>query len=129
MIRGPPDACPAHPHANRTFTINNKSVLPCPGPKVDYKSLINYYLREKLYQHAADEAAEQIRRRGNDTYLLYWEGASPLYDAGRVTQSRPSTPVPGILSIFKGSEIDTLGIHSLLSCRRSWRTVDTLCFS
>ncbi|CAM9330006.1 unnamed protein product, partial [Ectocarpus sp. 8 AP-2014] len=41
--------------------------------KTDYKSLINYYLREGLYQHAADEASEQIQRRGNDTYLLYWE--------------------------------------------------------
>ncbi|CAM9895733.1 unnamed protein product, partial [Ectocarpus sp. 12 AP-2014] len=41
--------------------------------KTDYKSLINYYLREGLYQHAADEASEQIQRRGNDTFLLYWE--------------------------------------------------------
>lgn len=42
----------------------------------DYKSLISYYLREGFYQHAADEATEQIRRRGNDTYLLYWKGES-----------------------------------------------------
>lgn len=41
----------------------------------DYRSLINYYLREGLYQHTADEAYDQIRRRGNDTYLLYWKGA------------------------------------------------------
>ncbi|CAN0392522.1 unnamed protein product, partial [Pylaiella littoralis] len=39
----------------------------------DYKSLISYYLREGFYQHAANEATEQIQRRGNDTYLLYWE--------------------------------------------------------
>ena len=42
--------------------------------QADYKSLISYYLREGFYQHAADEATEQIQRRGNDTYLLYWEG-------------------------------------------------------
>lgn len=44
--------------------------------QTDYKSLINYFLRERLYQHAADEAADQIRRRGNDTLLLYWKGAA-----------------------------------------------------
>lgn len=46
----------------------------CAHEQSDYKSLISYYLREGLYQHAADEASEQIRRRGNDAYLLYWKG-------------------------------------------------------
>lgn len=51
---------------------------PRPGAQSDYKSLISYYLREGFYQHAADEATEQINRRGNDTYLLYWKGEVPL---------------------------------------------------
>lgn len=46
--------------------------------QTDHKSLISYYLREGFYRHAADEATEQIQRRGNDTYLLYWEGTLTL---------------------------------------------------
>lgn len=57
--------------------------------QTDYKSLINYYLREGFYQHAADEAAEQIQRRGSDTYLLYWEGEMDI-DAGADLRSPDS---------------------------------------
>ncbi|CAM9140679.1 unnamed protein product [Discosporangium mesarthrocarpum] len=41
--------------------------------KVCYKSLISYYLREGLYQHVVDEATSQIKKRGNDSYLLFWK--------------------------------------------------------
>ncbi|CAM9202117.1 unnamed protein product [Laminaria digitata] len=71
MIRGPRSTCRTYAPMGITFCL--RALYSCLGPKADYKSLINYYLREKLYQHAADEAAEQIQRRGNDTYLLYWE--------------------------------------------------------
>lgn len=50
--------------------------LDYPMSQSDYKSLISYFLKEGFYQHAVDEATEQIRRRGNDTYLLYWKGNS-----------------------------------------------------
>lgn len=56
------------------FMYNTYPHVRFTASQTDHKSLINYYLREGLYQHAADEASEQIQRRGNDTYLLYWEG-------------------------------------------------------
>lgn len=51
-------------------------LLTVPLSQSDYKSLISYFLKEGFYQHAVDEATEQIHRRGNDTYLLYWKGNS-----------------------------------------------------
>ncbi|CAM9839988.1 unnamed protein product, partial [Chrysoparadoxa australica] len=43
------------------------------GGTYDYKALILYYLREGLYQEAADEAEMCTRKRGNDPNLLFWK--------------------------------------------------------
>jgi hypothetical protein len=41
----------------------------------EYKALLNYYLREKLWHHAQEEAAAQIKKRGSDASLSFWWGA------------------------------------------------------
>lgn len=69
MLRSCPTTTVHHVHEITTTCIRVTLHV-----QADYKSLISYYLREGFYQHAADEATEQIQRRGNDTYLLYWEG-------------------------------------------------------
>lgn len=36
------------------------------------QALLNYFLRERLYHHAVEEADAQIVKRGNDPFLLFW---------------------------------------------------------